>query len=121
MNVALTGVTTEEDLGVFFNQIKKHLNEASGPISLVIDVSESDGGTAQQRNDLRRFFSLKGARFGACAGIAAVTKTEGQDGFLRGILALGPMPCPYRIFESRGEAMSWARTQLKSAETPATD
>ena len=121
VQITLSGVTTEEDLGYFFKGIKKYLQEATAPIALVIDLTENDGGTAQQRGDLRDLFSGKGGRFGMCAGIAAVTKTEGQGGFLRGLLALGPMPCPYRIFDSRGEAVSWARSNIKAATPPAVE
>lgn len=121
VTILLPGVTSEEDVVALAQGIKGHLLRATAPIAFVIDLTENDGGTAKQRREVGEFFSGKGARFGLCAGIAAVARSEGQHAFLRGILAMGPMPCPYRLFDSQGEASSWARTRIRAAEKPVAD
>jgi hypothetical protein len=120
VTITLTGVVSEEDLAGLLQGMKSHLQRTTVPLAIVIDLTESDGGTAKTRQGIGEFFSNKGARFGLCAGIAAVAKSDGQQGFLRGILAMGPMPCPYRLFESPGEASTWARMRLKATESPRT-
>jgi hypothetical protein len=121
VTIALPGVTAEEDVVALMQGIRTHLQRSTAVLAFVIDLTDNDGGTAKQRREVGEFFSAKGTRFGMCAGIAAVAKSDGQHGFLRGILAMGPMPCPYRLFDSRGEASSWARTQIRAAEKPKAD
>jgi hypothetical protein len=118
VTIALTGVVSEEDVAALLHGIKTHLQRTTVPIAIVIDLTESDGGTAKTRTGIGEFFANKGARFGLCAGMAAVAKSDGQHGFLRGILAMGPMPCPYRLFDMPGEASTWARMRLKATEPP---
>ncbi len=118
LTITLVGVVSEEDVTALLQGIKTHLQRTADPISIVIDLTASDGGTAKTRRGIGEFFSGGGVRFRLCAGMAAVAKSEGQQGFLRGILAMGPMPCPYRLFDMVGEASTWARTRLRDAETP---
>ena len=121
VTILLPGVTLEEDVTALVQGIKGHLQRATTPIAFVIDLTNNDGGTAKQRREVGELFAGKGARFGLCAGIAAVAKSDGQHGFLRGILAMGPMPCPYRLFDSPGEASSWARTSIRAADQRLTE
>jgi hypothetical protein len=121
LTIKLVGVVSEEDVTAFLQGIKTHLQRCTDPIAIVIDLTESDGGTAKTRQGIGEFFSAGGARFRLCAGMAAVAKSDGQQGFLRGILAMGPMPCPYRLFDMVGEASTWARTRLRETESPRTE
>jgi len=121
VTITLNGVITEEDVTALLEGIKSHLQRTTVPLAIVIDLIASDAGTAKTRSTIGDFFSGKKVRFGLCAGMAAVAKTEGQQAFLRGILAMGPMPCPYRLFEMQGEASTWARNRIKDTEPPRTE
>jgi hypothetical protein len=116
LTVTLSGVVDEEDILGLTQGIKTHLARTQGPLAIVIEFSESDGGLGKFRRQIGEFFAARGTRFGLCAGIAAVSKSEGQDGFLRGILSMGPMPCAYRLFDLQAEAVTWARLRLREAE-----
>lgn len=120
VTIALSGLISEEDTAAFLQEIKAQLGRAPAPMAVIIDLSASDGGTAKNRNTIGQFFGTKTIRFGICAGIAVVAKSEGQHSFIRGILAMGPMPCPYRIFETTGEASTWGRMRIKAMEPPGT-
>ncbi len=118
VTITLTDIVSEEDVAALLQGIKMHLLRTTVPITFVIDLTEGHGGTAKMRNSIGEFLAGRGARFGLCAGMAAVAKSDGQHGFLRGIIAMGPIPCPYRLFEMPGEASTWARMRLKAAEPP---
>jgi hypothetical protein len=118
VTITLIGAISEEDTGSFLQEIKMQLQRAPAPMAVIIDLSASDGGTAKNRNSIGEFFGAKMIRFGICAGIAVVAKSAGQHSFIRGVLAMGPMPCAYRIFETLGEASTWGRMRIKAVEPP---
>jgi hypothetical protein len=115
VTVTLTGVVDEQDILGLTQGIRAHLQRSTGPLAFVIDFSESDGGLAKFRRHVGEFFAAPGTRFGLCVGIGAVSKSEGQASFVRGILSMGAMPCPYRLFDALGEATVWARVRLRDA------
>lgn len=119
VSITLTGAITDEDLGSMMQGIRSMLQQASSPITFVIDPTESSGGTSKQRISIGEFFAKANlTRFGLCAGIAVVAANECQHAFVRGVISMGPIPCAYRIFDKGHEATSWARQRIRATMPP---
>lgn len=118
VTLRLDGVLTEADFAGFADAVRSHLARARGPVAFLVDALASDGGMDKHRKLLGDFFSATPKPpFGRCAGMAVVTQTEGQQSFLRDVVASGAIPFPYRFFVKDFEATTWLRSRLKAAES----
>jgi len=117
ISMKLEGVLSEQDIETFLASVRDHLARATGPIAFCVDAMTSDGGMNKHRKLIADFFAARPRPpFGRCAGMAVVAETEGQIGFLRDVVASGPVPFPYRFFTKDFEAATWARARLKEKE-----
>lgn len=109
----LDGVITEADLAAFLQAIESALRTADPSVAFIVDMTSSDGGSNKHRKAVAETFGLRTKPWGRCVAMAVVTQTEGQDSFLRGILASGPIPFAYRFFQDLGEATVWVKSRLR--------
>jgi hypothetical protein len=108
---------TAEELAELWKAVDQRLRGAADRVAFVVDLtaSTSEGATNKLRQLVTETLSGHSKPWGMCAGMGVVTETPCQDSFLRGVIASGPVPFPYRFFNHEGGAMTWVRERLRAS------
>ena len=108
---------TDEDVRLGHRGIRSIYERTTVPVAWVVDASAVRSAPATQRRIVSEHErSVRAHAIQWCAGLAVVIPNSLVRGFFTAVTWLAPLSYPHQLFETRDEAMAWAREQLRRAE-----
>ena len=115
VTVRATGNVSHAEHAAFIAELDEHVYAKREPYALVMDLRGNGGLSPRQRQ--RQADRVKQQREDGlrCAGVALVFSSPLLRGMLTAILWVAKPEHPVRVFTDLGEALVWAKDQLRAA------
>ena len=116
VTVRATGKVSDAEHEAFIEQLDENALRTRQPYALVMDLRGNGGLSPKQRQRQADRVAELRVRGLQCAGVALVFKSPLLRGMLTAILWIAKPEHPVEVFQDLGDALVWAKDQLRAAD-----